>query len=50
MLQLKPQSIKIREKSCIKINITEINRVLSTNYLTYIHWAHILCYTQHSLL
>jgi len=29
--------VKSKEKSCIKINIRELDEVLSTNYLPYIH-------------
>jgi len=33
-----------------KINIRELDRVLSTKYLPYIYWANGPCYTKPSLL
>ena len=36
LLQFKTQSVKLRKKSCIIINIRELNRVSSTKCLSYI--------------
>jgi len=41
--------VKSKEESCIRINIRELDGVLSTKYLFYIHLANSLYYTKFSL-
>ena len=49
MLWLKTYRVKSKEEYCIKINIEELDGVLSTKYLSYIYLANSLCYTKSSL-
>ena len=46
MLWLKTYRVKLKEESCIKINIGELDGVSSTKY---IYLANSLCYTKSSL-
>ena len=49
MLQFKTQSVNSRKKSCIRVNTRELDGVLNTKCLSYIHLANSLCYTKSSL-
>jgi len=45
ILQFKTYRVKSRKESCIRVNIKELNRVLFTKCLSYIHLANGSCYT-----
>ena len=47
---IKDSKYKLIKKPCIEVNTRELDRVLSTKYLSYIHQANSLCYTKSSLL
>jgi len=49
ILQFKTYRVKSRKKSCIRVNIRELDEVSSIKCLSYIHWANGLCYTKPSL-
>jgi len=44
------QDLKLRKKSCIRVNTRELNGVLVTECLSYIYLANSLYYTKPSLL
>ena len=48
ILQFRTYRVKSRKESCIKANTRELI-LLSTIYLSYIHWANSLYYTKPSL-
>ena len=49
MLQFKTYKVKSKEKSYIRVNIRELDRVPDTRCLPYIHLANSIYYTKPSL-